>query len=334
MTTPSITPSQIDLPDASANIAGNLYFGGHTDDSITGMRLFGGNVNGSIPGGFIDVRTTSDQEGLRIRVDAANGSTERVRITASGNVGIGTGTGTAEQRLTLGSGNVLLPDANAGTDGNLYLGGRTDAGETGLRLFGGDVNNGQARAGFIDVRTTDPDDGLRIRVDTQNGGTERVRIDARGTVSATSSIDFDATARLGNPNGSEGSALRAEAGGVRSTGAYVATTDQTLDKDSVGLHAFSAGDGPALYVDGRAAFPRTSGRLTVPANATQATQSAPVTSDSIVLATIQQNVAGVAVRAAVPAAAGGSFTVFLTQAAPTNITVGWFVLGTRLRGAP
>src|SRR5215218_10397751 len=55
--------------------------------------------------------------------------------TARGRVGIATSNPT--QRLTLGSGNVLLPDAQAGTDGNLYLGGVTDAGETGLRLFGG-----------------------------------------------------------------------------------------------------------------------------------------------------------------------------------------------------
>jgi len=330
MTAP-INPDQIDLPNADAGIKGNVYFGGHTDLRQIGMRLFGGLVNGTIPGGFIDVATSSAQEGLRIRVDAANGSTERVRVRADGNVGIGTGTPT--QRLTLGSGNVQLPAANLGTDGNLYLGGRTDAGETGLRLFGGLVNN-QIPAGFIDVRTTDPDDGLRIRVDTNKGSTERLRVNAKGTVSASSDIDFDSTVRVENPNGNEGTALRAEAGGVRSTGAYVATTDQTGDRDSVGLHAFCGGNGAALYVDGRASFPSIAGKLIVPAGAAQATQVAPVTNDSVVLATMQQNVANVSVRAAVPAPAGGSFTVFLTQAAPTNATVGWFVLGTRVRGAP
>ena len=331
MATPPINPEQIDLPDADAGNKGNLYFGGHTDAGQTGMRLFGGLVNGAIPGGFIDVRTTSAHEGLRIRVDTANGGIERVRVTADGNVGIGTDAPT--QRLTVGAGNVQLPTAQTGVEGNLYLGGRTDVGETGLRLFGGLVN-GQLPAGFVDVRTTDANDGLRIRVDTSNGSTERLRVNARGTVSAASDIDSDSVIRADNPNGTDGTALRAEGGGVRSTGAYVATTDQTLDKDSVGLHAFCGGDGPAIYVDGRAAFPRTAGRLTVPAGSTQATQSAPVTSDSIVLATLQQNVAGVSVRAAVPATAGGSFTVFLTQAAPTSVDVGWFVVGTRLRGAP
>ena len=69
----------------------------------------------------------------------------------------------------------MLPDARQGTDGNLYFGGRTDPGETGMRLFGGDVN-GQIPGGFIGMRSTSADDGLRIRVDTGNGGAERLRV--------------------------------------------------------------------------------------------------------------------------------------------------------------
>ena len=131
MTAP-INPDQIDLPNADTNIKGNVYFGGHTDAGQTGMRLFGGLVNGTIPGGFIDVMTADGLEGLRIRVDTVNGGTERVRVTAFGDVGIGTETPT--ERLALGSGNVRLPAANLGTDGNLYLGGRTEAGQSGRRL--------------------------------------------------------------------------------------------------------------------------------------------------------------------------------------------------------
>src|SRR5215211_7616249 len=54
-------------------------------------------------------------------------------------VGIGMTT-PPTQKLQLGSGNVLLPNAIAGTDGNLYFGGRTDTGQLGMRLFGGRVN--------------------------------------------------------------------------------------------------------------------------------------------------------------------------------------------------
>ena len=167
------------LPTANAGVDGNLYFGGRTDNRETGMRLFGGNVDGLIPGGCIDVRSTSTAEGLRIRVDTGDGGTERVRINAGGNVGIGAAK--PGERLTLGSGNVLLPTANAGVDGNLYFGGRTDNRETGMRLFGGNVA-GQIPGGFIDVKTTSDTEGLRIRVDTGDGGTERVRITAGGNV--------------------------------------------------------------------------------------------------------------------------------------------------------
>ena len=106
-------------------------------------------------------------------------NTEQVRVQANGHVGIGTPQ--PSQKLTLGSGNMLLPNANAGLHGNLYFGGITDAGQTGLRFFGGLVN-GTIPAGFIDVRTTDPNDGLRIRVDTTNGSAERMRVTAGGNV--------------------------------------------------------------------------------------------------------------------------------------------------------
>ncbi len=100
-------------------------------------------------------------------------------VSTNGYVGIGTTQ--PSQRLTLGSGNILLPNANGENDGNLYFGGTTNAGQNGLRLFGGLVN-GAIPAGFVDVRTTDPKDGLRIRVDTVNGGTERMRVTAEGNI--------------------------------------------------------------------------------------------------------------------------------------------------------
>jgi hypothetical protein len=112
----------------------------------------------------------------------------RVRVLGdltvlNGNVGIETTTNPT-QKLQLDSGNVLLPNANLGIDGNLYFGGTTDTGQFGMRLFGGRVNPGpnEIHAGFIDVKTDVNSDGLRIRVDTNNGGTERMRITAQGRV--------------------------------------------------------------------------------------------------------------------------------------------------------
>jgi Chaperone of endosialidase len=111
--------------------------------------------------------------------------TPYLTVLANRNVGIGATQPT--HRLTLGSGNIGLPNADRGLGGNLYFGGITDAGQTGLRLFGGLVN-GAIPAGFIDVRTTDPTDGLRIRVDTDAGGTERMRITAGGTVAVNGDL--------------------------------------------------------------------------------------------------------------------------------------------------
>ena len=175
------------LPTANVGVDGNLYFGGITDAGQVGMRLFGGLVNGNIPAGFIDVQTTDPTDGLRIRVDNFGGGSERMRIAANGNVSI--------------ANNLLLPSASGGAGGNLYLGGITDTGEIGLRLFGGLVN-GTIPAGFIDVRTTDPADGLRIRVDTAVGGTERVRIAANGNVgigtpNPSTTLDVSGTTRTG-----------------------------------------------------------------------------------------------------------------------------------------
>jgi hypothetical protein len=98
---------------------------------------------------------------------------------STGNVGIGTTNPT--QALTLGSGNMSLPYGVGALDGNLFLGGNTDAGQVGLRLFAIDAA-GEFQCGFIDVRAGTVTDGLRIRVDTDRGGIEQMRITAGGLV--------------------------------------------------------------------------------------------------------------------------------------------------------
>jgi hypothetical protein len=45
-----------------------------------------------------------------------------------------------------------------------------------------------------------------------------------------------------------------------------------------------------------------------------------------VLATLQQNLSGVYVRAAVPNIAAGSFTVYLSKAPSASAKVAWFVV--------
>jgi len=113
------------------------------------------------------------------------------------NVGIGITTPT--QRLTLGSGNVLLPGPSGGVQGNLYFGGTTDTGQIGMRLFGGFINN-EFQSGFIDVRAGTLTNGLIFRVDTFFGGAERMRITADGntginTAAPTQKLDVAGTIR-------------------------------------------------------------------------------------------------------------------------------------------
>jgi hypothetical protein len=95
---------------------------------------------------------------------------------------VGIGTSNPTHKLTLGSGNIFLPPARGGEDGNLYFGGATDKGEIGMRLSGGNIGGGQFQCGFIDVRAGTPTDGLRFRVDTFFGGAEQMRITAEGKV--------------------------------------------------------------------------------------------------------------------------------------------------------
>jgi hypothetical protein len=51
-----------------------------------------------------------------------------------------------------------------------------------------------------------------------------------------------------------------------------------------------------------------------------------LTGNSLVLANLQEDRPGVAVRAVVPNPATSSFTVFLTQAVTAASIVGWFVV--------
>jgi hypothetical protein len=81
----------------------------------------------------------------------------------------------------------------------------------------------------------------------------------------------------------------------------------------------------ALHVKGRAKFDR-SGMLTVGSNSASVTKTlAGVTSSSLVLAVLAEDLAGIWVRAAVPAA--GSFTVHLNKPVGNGANVTWFVLG-------
>lgn len=95
--------------------------------------------------------------------------------------------------------------------------------------------------------------------------------------------------------------------------------------NGTGVHASSV-QGTALAVLEKVSFSR-SGVAVVPAGHRSVGVSlAGVVSTSLILATLQQSQAGVAVAAAAPGA--NSFTIYLTKAPKgSSLNVGWFVIG-------
>lgn len=179
----------ISLSDARLGQHGNLYFGGVTDAGQIGMRLYGGNVNGHIPSGFIDVRAGTLTDGLIFRVDNSSAHEERMRITASGNVGIGvTEPRTAlhvRGRIAAGShqesaGALTLLSSDLGTpfhiDNGPQAGGRTIAR---LRISGGE-NPGDAefvsvqQDGNVGIGTTEPKEKLEVNGNIVTNGDIRL----------------------------------------------------------------------------------------------------------------------------------------------------------------
>jgi hypothetical protein len=85
--------------------------------------------------------------------------------------------------------------------------------------------------------------------------------------------------------------------------------------------------GPALQVAGPAVFSR-SGVLTVTAgSSSSAKRNMSLTTASLLLATLQNDVPGVWVASAVPDVGGQSFTVYLNAAVRASTKVAWFVIG-------
>jgi hypothetical protein len=92
-----------------------------------------------------------------------------------------------------------------------------------------------------------------------------------------------------------------------------------------GVWAENTAGGNALQVVGKAAF-RRSGLLTVASGSKATVTNVPLTSASLVLATLQQHATGLYVLAAVPNVSGSSFTVYLSKTVSASTTVAWFVI--------
>jgi hypothetical protein len=83
-----------------------------------------------------------------------------------------------------------------------------------------------------------------------------------------------------------------------------------------------------LFVTGRAIFPTAQGLLTIAKGSRSVSADKPaLTADTLVLATLQQNRAGIYIQAAVADPATGQITIYLNKAVPAATKVAYFVLG-------
>ncbi len=106
----------------------------------------------------------------------------------------------------------------------------------------------------------------------------------------------------------------------------IGVTGTASTATGIGVLAENTAGGNALQVTGKAQFNR-SGILTVAAGKSSATKTGvPLTAASLVLATLQQDRAGVYVRSAVPNVSASSFTIHLSKAVTANSNVAWFVV--------
>jgi hypothetical protein len=102
-----------------------------------------------------------------------------------------------------------------------------------------------------------------------------------------------------------------------------------ISPNGIGVAAYSA-SGTALQVGGIASFSRC-GLAEVKGTASKSKSSVVVTgvalrASSMVLATPQGHVAGVAVAGVVPDVSAGSFTISLTEAVKVSLEIAWFVV--------
>jgi hypothetical protein len=95
----------------------------------------------------------------------------------------------------------------------------------------------------------------------------------------------------------------------------------------VGVRAYCGNTtGVGLQVTGKAAFDR-SGKLTISAGHSSITKTGiGLSALSFILATLQTNVAGLAVQAVVPNPAGSAFTIYLNKAPTVSVVVAWLAV--------
>lgn len=247
-----------------------------------------------------------------------------------GVVGSGEGTnGTGVAGFAGGNGTGVTGEG-AGTGSGVF--GRGGPNGDVLNDLGAGVTGVGGGSGPGVAGTGGPDDGTGVH-GTTNGGGAGVRGDAGGT-GGTGVAGFGGAGGSGVVgSGGAGNGIgvwgigQGKGAGVLGTGFDGPAVHGRADfADAVGVLAENTNGGVAFKATGPASFSR-SGVLTVRAGKSAVTKTrVALTSQSLVLATLQQDHADVWVRSAVPDVAAGSFTIHLSKAAPARTKVAWFII--------
>ena len=165
-------------------------------------------------------------------------------------------------------------------------------------------------------------DGLGPAVSAKTSGTASALLGEITNTGNSSPAVSGVTA--GKGSGVAGSGAAAGAAGVSGVGTHGATGVRGSSDSGVGVHAASK-NGAALEVVGKVIFSR-SGIATIPSHEKSLkVDLAGVSTDSMVFATLQKALGPVGVANVVPAAS--SFTINLSEVAPSAVRVAWMVLG-------
>jgi hypothetical protein len=261
--------------------------------------------------------------------DNAEASLTSIKNTTDGDfalVGDATGKGIGVAGFGGGGGGVL----GASDSGN----GVTGTSPTGRGVYGQSGGTHSVFTAGIGVGgiTADPN-GFGVLGENASGGGVGVAGTAVGSVGVGVAGTAAGTFGVGvsGQGGSSGVGVQGLGGavgveGVSSQARGVGVLGQADSATAVGVLAASASGDVALSVAGKAVFSR-SGVLTVPAGKSSATKTGvALTSASLVLATLQQDRAGVWLRSAVPNVKGRSFAVHLSKSVGRKTTVAWFVV--------
>ena len=268
------------------------------------LVALGGGIAASAAGAFRGLPTARAGVDGDVVLGAANAETTPTSVTNS------TDDGTAIE----GKG------ASTATSNNLGLLGEGDTGVLGSGIFG--------VVGAVDAT------GIGVYGSASASATPSVY----GKTGVVGQSDQGGTAVVGftgltatQPPPDTGIYGRSDTGGANGRGLTgfcsvgIGLLGQT--NTGVGVRAYSGTNtGVGLRVTCKAAFDR-SGKLTIAAgHSSIAKTGIALTSASFILATLQTNVAGLSIQAAVTNPAGSSFTIYLNKAPAVAVAVAWLAV--------